>query len=90
MAQQAYTVIVKLPSDQYTIGVTTDVSTFMKQQRGKSQRGYYHHKDNVGRAKVVFCVKGDFRKQIKSMGIVNFIKVMDSYEPFHDAIGQLQ
>jgi len=84
-----YTVIVQMPCGELNVGVTNNISCYMKQQRSKTHNGYFHQKRNLGSAKVVFCVKGDYKDSIKRFPTRAFITMLKIYDPLDDAINQI-
>ena len=84
-----WTVIIRLSSGQFYVDCTDNVETLLQKKRDEVVNGFFHHKKNRGKAKVVFCVKGDFKTKIKAFGSKKFMEVMDVYDPLYDVIGQI-
>lgn len=84
-----YTLIVKMPCGQYTVGRSTNIDYFLEACRKKSNRGYFHQKRNIGRARIVFLVKGDYVRSIKCFGGKKFMSMMKNYDPLNDALYQV-
>lgn len=85
-----YTVIMQMSSGQYYVGYTATPKKLLQDKRKEVVDGFFHQKKNLGNAKIVFCVEGDFRRDIKRIGAKTFMSIMDAYDPFIDFIGQIQ
>jgi len=84
-----FTIVVKMPSGDFYVGKSSTTEGFMRLCQDKFRAGFFHQKRNLGRAQIVFCVKGDFVRNIRSFGIGRFMSLINSYEPVTDRIVQL-
>jgi len=78
-----------MPSGEFYVGKTHDVTHFLQECRSKACNGYFHQKKNSGACKLLFKVDGDWTKELKAFGGRKFMLMIASYDPLDDAIHQL-
>ena len=84
-----WTVIVKASGGGYHTGLTNNVSTFLKECKTKYHAGYFSQKKMKPPWKVMFTVKGDYKKEITLFGASKFLRLLESYDPIEDGIYQI-